>query len=97
MMWVIGGIDSNGAITAAPSKAGRCHTTEESRGKRFRWCIWSQELCCVLGGYDLTDEEEFAIWDWLRKRNFTDDSSMPNAKDQATDGARDENQHSKSK
>lgn len=78
MMWVIGCIDSHGAITANPSKAGRCHTEEECRGKRFRWCVWSQELCCVLGGYDLTHEEEFAVWDWLRKRNYTDDRSMPN-------------------
>ena len=89
MMWVIGCIDSNGAITASPTKEGRCHTPEESRGKSWRWCVWSQEMAWGIPGRtieeinnprmnELTDEESFAVWDWLRKHGYTDDRSMPN-------------------
>ena len=90
-MWVIGSIDSNGAVTAGPSKEGRMHRKEEMRGKRWRWCVWSQEFC-LLGPRTLdelndppepmTPEEHFAVWDWLRKRSYTDDRSMPNEPEQ---------------
>lgn len=87
MMWVIGCIDAYGAIVASPSREGRTHRPEESRGKRWRWCVWSQELVTLgprtideLNNPDsrtLTSEEGFAVWEWLRKRGYTDDRTMP--------------------
>lgn len=78
MMWVIGCIDSNGAIVASPSKEGRTHRPEESRGKRWRWCVWSQEFCDVFAGTGhLLDEEVFAIREWLIKRGYASDKSFP--------------------
>lgn len=85
IMWVIGCIDANGAITANPSREGRTHRPEESKGKRWRWCVWSQEFCDVfMGGQAFTDDEIFAVWEWLRKRDYTDDRTMPNDQHQAT-------------
>lgn len=89
VMYVIGCIDSNGAIVANPSREGRTHRPEESKGKRWRWCVWSQEMAWGIPGRtleeinnprlnELTDEESFAVWDWLRKHGYTDDRSMPN-------------------
>lgn len=72
-MFVIGCIDSNGAITAHAVREGRTHSPEESRGARFRWCIWSQEFCDVFGGTArMTEEEFFAVKDWLIKHQFAD-------------------------
>lgn len=90
VMYVIGCIDANGAITANPSREGRTHRPEESKGKRWRWCVWSQEMAWGIPGRtleeinnprmnELTDEESFAVWNWLRKRGYTDDRSMPNS------------------
>jgi hypothetical protein len=77
-MWVIGCITSNGSIIASPSKEGRTHRPEETVGKRFRWCIWSQEFHEVfMGGQEFKDEELFTVWNWLRERDFTDDKTMP--------------------
>jgi len=89
MMWVIGCIDSQGSIVAHGSKSGRTHRAEESKGKRWRWCVWSQEMAWGIPGRtteeinnprmnELSDEEAFAVWDWLRARDFTDDRSLPN-------------------
>ena len=86
--YVIGCIDSNGAIVANPSREGRTHSYEESKGKRWRWCVWSQEMAWGVSGRtvaevnspclnQLTYDEEFAVWDWLCKRGYADDSSRP--------------------
>lgn len=78
-MWVIGCIDAHGAIFATPTKEGRAHTAEESKGKRWRWCVWSQEFINIPCGafHELTEEELFAVWNWLRSRDLTDDRTMP--------------------
>lgn len=41
--------------------------------------IWNQEFYHI-GPYpidEMTDEEVFAVWNWLRKHGFTDDKTMP--------------------
>lgn len=78
MMWVLGCIDSNGAIVAHATKEGRTHTIEESKGKRFRWCIWTQDFNITFGGIKdaLTPEEYFAVCDWLIKHKYADETIL---------------------
>lgn len=71
-MFVIGCIDSNGAITANPSRENRTHRPEESRGCRWRWNVHAQEFADVFAGTGhLTNEELFAVREWLIARGFT--------------------------
>lgn len=75
-MWVIGCIDSYGAITARAAR-GRdniMHTPNESKGKRWRWCIWSQEYHATRNPTldDLSEEELFAVSDWLERNGYKD-------------------------
>lgn len=74
-MWVVGCIDHAGAITArAAVGLDSMHRRAESRGKRWRWCIWTQEFCAVRPGMgELTEEEIFIVMDWLVKNGYTDD------------------------
>ena len=89
MMSVTGCIDAHGAITARACKQISTHSPEESRGKRWRWLVWSQEMAGGIPGRtveeinnprmnELTAEEAFAVWDWLAKHGFTDERTMPN-------------------
>lgn len=75
-MWVIGCIDSYGAITARHAKAtqNQMHTLEESRGKRWRWSIWGQEYHCTGGLAELTTEEIDAVTDWLERKGYKGNS-----------------------
>lgn len=86
MMWVLGCIDAQGAIVANATKEGRTHRLEESRGKRWRWCVWSQEF--IFAGpatkaevnqppEPLNDEENFAVCDWLIRHGYADDRCLP--------------------
>lgn len=93
MMWVIGCIDANGAITASPSKEGRAHRPDESKGKRWRWCVWSQEMTWLPGRTveevnnprlrELSDEEHFMVCDWLIRHGYADEFILSNAKSDA--------------
>jgi len=92
--WVIGCIDAYGAITAAAVERGRTHNEDESRGKRWRWNICRQEMAWEIPGRtieeinnpeinELTEDEFFIVWDWLAKRGYTDEKTMPNGKGQS--------------
>ncbi len=74
LMWVVGCIDSYGAITArAVNGAGDVmHSANESRGKRWRWNIWGQEFIATRNpSHDKLSEEEFeTVCDWLIKKGF---------------------------
>lgn len=77
-MWVIGCIDSRGAIAASPDRIGRSHRPEESRGKRWRWCVWSQEFSVLATEHDtLSDDELFTVCDWLVQRGYADAGILP--------------------
>lgn len=77
-MWVIGCIEHNGAITGrAAASGGRVmHSKEESKGKRWRWNIWSQDfhatlkMCFDPGSQVLTPEEFSLVEDWLERRGY---------------------------
>jgi len=78
-MWVIGCIDSNGAITARHAGGGQnlMHTPSESRGKRWRWNIWGQEYQATRNGRldELTDDELAAVTDWLERKGYKREST----------------------
>jgi hypothetical protein len=87
MMSVVGCIDSNGAITARACKDISGHRPEESRGKRWRFLVWSQEFNDLAprsldeannlkAMLQLNDEEHFAVCDWLIKHGFADDQIL---------------------
>ncbi len=84
IMWVIGCIDANGAITANPSREGRTHSIEESKGKRWRWCVWSQEFIDAgprMTHPELSDEESFTVCDWLVRRGYAAETIIPEKKE----------------
>jgi hypothetical protein len=73
-MWVIGCIDSHGAIVARHATSGGniMHGSSESRGKRWRWNIWRQEFFSTLRGRldELTEDEHSAVVEWLERRGY---------------------------
>lgn len=76
-MWVVGCITSHGAIIASPSKEGRMHTVEEHAGKRWRWCVWSQEFCYAgTGGPQMTFEEERIVEHWLVGKGYASEEAF---------------------
>lgn len=68
-MYVVGCIDSNGAITARVVAGGGdvMHTKDESRGRRWRWNIWAQEFNATRNPTldHLTTEEFEIVNNWL--------------------------------
>lgn len=70
-MWVVGCIDSYGAIRARVVKGGESitHTPSESRGKRWRWNIWGQEFHSTRNPTldKLSDEEYHLVTSWLER------------------------------
>ena len=78
-MWVIGCIDSHGAITARHAGGGKdlMHTPSESRGKRWRWNIWGQEYHASRAGRldELTDYELAAVTEWLERKGYKREST----------------------
>lgn len=69
-MWVIGTIDSYGAIRA---RSGECpmHGVGDGNGRRWRWNVWGGEFHSVMGNRnDLTGEEQVAVEDWLEKHGY---------------------------
>ena len=87
-MSVAGCIDSNGRIEAKGFREIGSHTPELSRGKKWRWLVWSQEFSLLMPTtcaeandrtrHDLTDEEHFAVCDWLIRHGYADDRILPN-------------------
>lgn len=88
-MSVVGCIDSNGAITARASKEIGAHRPEESRGKRWRFLVWSQDFHAPPPRtieeannprtmLVLTEEEHFAVCNWLIRHGYADDRILPN-------------------
>lgn len=72
--WVVGCIDSYGAITARICKPGPgnsiMHGVEESRGTRWRWNIQAQEFGFTLMNEPLSDEQTQIVLNWLEHRNL---------------------------
>ena len=89
MMSVSGCIDSHGAITASAHKEIKGHKPEEMRGKRWRFIVHSQEFSLLMprtvaesndrSWRELTDEEHFAVCDWLIRHGYASDDILPNA------------------
>lgn len=79
-MWVIGCIDAHGAITARAIRDCGTHTAAESKGRRFRFCVWSQDFHATIGGVKdiLSDEEHLTVCDWLIRHGYADDRILPN-------------------
>lgn len=71
-MFAIGCIDNYGTILS------RCvfvdqytaHTPDISRGKRWRWNILKQKYSAPSGNSELTEEENFLVWDYLEKNGY---------------------------
>jgi hypothetical protein len=80
MKWVTGCITSQGAIIASATKGIRSHTLEESQSRRWRWYVWGQEFFAMGPGQTLTEEEEFAVCDWLIRRGYADSDILPEPK-----------------
>lgn len=89
MMSVVGCIDAHGAITARARKEIECHRPEESRGKRWRFLVWSQDFHALAprtleednnrrAMLILTEEEHFAVCDWLIRHGYADERILPN-------------------
>jgi len=78
-MWVIGTIDSNGAIRARAS-VGRnnpMHSAEDGPGRRWRWNVWGQDYHAVAGGHDnIGPEAALIVDDWLRNHGYVYDSMV---------------------
>lgn len=73
-MWVVGCIDSHGAIIArcVAGHQSVTHTPAESKGKRWRWNIWGQEYHCTRNPTldRLSEEEYFQVTDWLERKGY---------------------------
>lgn len=89
MMSVAGCIDSQGEIRAKASKEIQAHTSELSKGKRWRWLVRSQDFHDIapmtieesnnrIAMLHLNKEEHFAVCDWLVRNKFADDKIIPN-------------------
>jgi hypothetical protein len=88
MMSVAGCIDSNGSISGRATKGIDGHRASESRGKRWRWIIHRQEFHILPPktlaelnnprANELTDEEHFAVCDWLIRHGYADESILSN-------------------
>ena len=67
-IWVVGSIDSYGAIHAR--HAGRSenilHGVNESKGKRWRWNIPEQKFVTT----SLLEDEMILVVDWLESRGY---------------------------
>jgi len=70
--WVVGSIDSYGAIEAKAlsSNDHPFHSVETSRGLKWRWGIAEQMFVAPRGNSELTEEENFLVYDWLVKNNY---------------------------
>lgn len=72
-MWVIGTIDSQGAIRARASK-GRdnpIHGKDDGPGHRWRWNVWGQEFHAVMGGASTMKQEEYeTVTNWLTVNGY---------------------------
>lgn len=75
-MWVIGCIDAYGAISARVVKRNDdiMHTLNESKGKRWRWNIWSQEFHCTRNPTldKLDPDERVSVESYLERRGLKD-------------------------
>lgn len=73
-MWVVGCIDSYGAIIGreVSDDGDIMHRKEESKGRRWRWNIWGQEFHATRNPtLDRLSQEEFeAVSDWLERRGY---------------------------
>jgi hypothetical protein len=73
-MYVIGYIDSYGVIEARMVTLGDAsgHTKDLSKGHRWRWCIQDASYMAPRGKDELTDEEEFLVYDYLIKNGYVE-------------------------
>jgi hypothetical protein len=70
-MWVIGCIDSYGAISAREDNGRNpFHELPESRGAKWRWNIWKQEWFMDGKVDNLTKEERVIVEDWLERHGY---------------------------
>ena len=80
-MYVVGSIDAYGKIHAKAvggfkGSSTLTHTKDVSKGKRFRWDIYQQRWGEVRRYENFTDEEQFAISDWLVRHGYAEDKSF---------------------
>jgi hypothetical protein len=73
-MWVIGCIDSHGAIIGrgAGANGNIMHGKAESIGRRWRWNIHSQDWFACFGNINLTKEEIELVGYWLVEHEYAD-------------------------
>ena len=73
-MWVIGAIDSYGAIRGRAAKNPNhspTHSAEDGPGRRWRWNVWGQDFHSVLGSdKNITPEECALVKDWLERHGY---------------------------
>lgn len=85
--WVIGSIDSNGAIHAEALVELKAHHGKMLNGKRWRWNIARQEFGSLaprtvaeannrIKLLTLNYEECFAVGDWLIRHGYADDNIL---------------------
>lgn len=86
--WVNGSIDSYGNITATITKVIEMHDLENSKGKRWRFNIHTQDFCAIaprtveeannrIKLLTLNDEEYFTVCDWLIKNKYASEDILP--------------------
>lgn len=75
-----GGIDANGAVIAHPVYRGDDvnHTPAEASISSWRWDVTGQCFMdhSIPQKRDLTDDELFAIADWLIKNGYAEEESF---------------------
>lgn len=73
-MWVIGYIDSYGAIHARTAKETIMHTSgEHLSGRCWRFNVCGQEFIAVLGCQRLDDEDFHKVVSWLKNKGYLDE------------------------
>ena len=74
--YVVGNIDAYGAVTAKACQRAESHSRYVS-GKRWRWCVSTQEFCIIRVLNDgITTEENHKIQDYLVQNGFAVDESF---------------------
>lgn len=78
-MWVIGTIDSYGAITARASTSrtsSPMHGIGDGNGHRWRWNVWGQDFHAVNGN-DINADECLLVKDWLERKGYIYPPNVP--------------------
>ena len=72
--FIMGVVDAWGAIHAKETESGETHTdAERLSGHAFRWNLWDQSFCPVLGNSRLTEDEVITVTDWLEQNGHKEE------------------------